>query len=177
MPANSRTSYMNVARVVRPHGKRGEVVVASLDGLPFSLRAGMRVCLTPPDLTGERFRTVLSVTQTGAWPLVSFEGVTGIGEAEAISGKLVLAARDDVPAARREREVRGCEGREVVDAERGSLGTITEVMRLPANDVWCVEGPFGEVLIPVIDDVVGRIPARGPIPVTLLPGLVPGEDA
>lgn len=173
MPSNTRTSYMNVARIVRTHGKRGEVVVAALDGLPFSLHAGMRVCLTPPALKQDRFRTVTSVTQTAGWPLVTFEGVSSIGDAEELVGKLVLARAEEVPQAAREREVCSSAGREVVDDEHGELGTIVEVMRLPANDVWRVEGPYGEVLLPVIDDVVGDIPAEGPIHVHVLPGLMP----
>lgn len=176
MPSNTRSSYMNVARIVRTHGKRGEVVVAALDGLPFALRAGMRVCLTPPALKAERFRTVASVTQTAGWPLVAFEGVSTIGDAEELVGKLVLARRDEVPEAARERDVVSAVGREVTDAERGSIGTVAEVMQLPANDVWRVEGPYGEVLLPVIDDVVGEIPAEGPIAVHVLPGLMPQEE-
>ena len=42
----------------------------------------------------------------------------------------------------------------VVDEARGVLGEIVEVIVTGANDVWVVDGPFGEVLLPVIDDVV-----------------------
>lgn len=168
---------MNVARVLRTHGRRGEVVVAALDGLPFCLREGMRVCLTPPELRSERFRTVERVG-AGDTPLVLFSGVSGLNEAEPLVGKLVMARREDVPAAEREREVLGCAGREVVDEEHGPIGRVAEVMRLPANDVWRVDGgPFGEVLVPVIDDVVLEIPSDGeaPVRVRLLPGLLPEE--
>ena len=46
-------------------------------------------------------------------------------------------------------------------------------METPANDVWVVEGPdHGEVLIPVIDDVVSTIPVEGPISVRVMDGLL-----
>jgi 16S rRNA processing protein RimM len=45
-----------------------------------------------------------------------------------------------------------------------------------ANDVWVVEGPFGEILIPVIADVVMGVSENdGVIVVRLLDGLMPGE--
>lgn len=168
---------MNVARVARTHGRKGEVVVAPVDGLPFCLKPGMRVCLTPPALRSERFRTVERVG-AGETPLVLFSGVSGLNDAEPLVGKLVMARREDVPAAEREREVLGCLGREVVDEARGSVGRVEEVMRLPANDVWRVDGgPFGEVLVPVIDDVVLEMPdgGDGPVRVRLLPGILPEE--
>ena len=169
MPTNAVTPYINVARIVRAHGKKGEVVVAPLDGLPFCLEPGMRVCLTPPDLEGERFRTVLSV--------IAFSGVASISDAEALVGKLVLASRADVPDVVREQSVLSCVGRSLVDTRHGDIGVVEEVMQLPANDVWRVEGPFGELLVPVIPDVVDEdaIPAHGPIEVHLLDGIVPDE--
>ena len=46
-------------------------------------------------------------------------------------------------------------------------------METPANDVWVVDGgPFGEVLLPVIEQVVREVPEEGPIAVRVLPGLI-----
>lgn len=177
MAQHGVTPYINVARIARTHGKKGEVVVVALDGLPFCLYEGMRVCLTPPELRGERFRTVEHVGE-GETPLVRFSGVDGLNGAEPLVGKLVLVRRDEVPEAAWERMVIDCVGREVVDEERGSIGRVRELMQLPANDVWCIDGgPFGEVLVPVIDDVVLDIPEDEDLPVRvhLLPGLLPGE--
>ena len=177
MPTNVVTPYMNVARIVRTHGKKGEVVVAPLDGLPFVLEPGMRVCLTPPDLQGERFRTVETLNDRGPADLIGFSGVSSLTDAEGLVGKLVLARREDVPDAVREQAVLSCVGRTLVDARHGELGVVREVMQLPANDVWRVEGPFGELLVPVIDEVVdeGAIPPEGPIEVRLLAGILPAE--
>jgi len=45
-----------------------------------------------------------------------------------------------------------------------------------ANDVWVVHGPYGEVLLPVIDDVVVSFDEDAEtVMVTLLPGLLPEE--
>lgn len=175
MVQHSATPYINVARIVRTHGKKGEVVVAALDGLPFCLDVGMRVCLTPPPLRGERFHTVERVG-AGETPLVAFSGIRSISDADAIVGNLVLALRDDVPEAVHERSMLDCVGCTVVDERHGDLGVIEEYMQLPANDVWVVRGPrYGEVLIPVIEDVVLGLPDDGSdaVRVRLMPGILP----
>ena len=46
----------------------------------------------------------------------------------------------------------------------------------PANDVWVIDGPFGEVLVPVVDEVVVEVPDAGPIIVSVPSGLVDGDD-
>ncbi len=103
-----RSQYKNIARVVKPHGRKGEVLAQPLRGLPSVLTPGMRVALTPPAL--KRF---------------------------------------------------------------GLLGTIVEIMSTPANDVWVVEGDrYGEVLIPVIEQVVLDLPDQGTISVHVMDGLI-----
>ena len=37
------------------------------------------------------------------------------------------------------------------------LGRLQEVIHTPANDVWAVQGPQGEVLIPALQDVVAEV--------------------
>ena len=67
-------------------------------------------------------------------------------------------------------------GLELVDEKRGSIGRVTDVIVTGANDVWVVEGPLGEILIPVIDDVIMDIDDdTGTVRVRLLPGLIEGS--
>ena len=67
-------------------------------------------------------------------------------------------------------------GREVVDEKSGPLGSIVEVMVGPANDVWVVEGPLGEVLLPAVESVVVDASGEGPIRVLAPEGLLEGGE-
>ncbi|ADI01689.1 MAG TPA: 16S rRNA processing protein RimM [Syntrophothermus lipocalidus] len=69
-------------------------------------------------------------------------------------------------------------GLEVYDDTRGFLGTITDVIQTGANDVYVVQGgPFGEVLIPAIKQVVRDIRLEeGRVEVRLIPGLIDEGD-
>jgi 16S rRNA processing protein RimM len=93
-----------------------------------------------------------------------------------LAGRWILARESDLPE-----PVAGADdliGMEVVDTVRGAIGTVTDVIVTGANDVLVTDGPaYGQVLVPVIDDVVFEIDRdAGTISVALLDGLIDGED-
>jgi 16S rRNA processing protein RimM len=65
----------------------------------------------------------------------------------------------------------------VADSSRGELGIIEDIFTTPAHDILVVEGPFGEVLIPAVNDFITEInyPEKR-ILVDLPEGLVPEVD-
>ncbi len=69
-------------------------------------------------------------------------------------------------------------GLEVYDEARGYLGRISDVIVTGANDVYVVQGgPFGEVLIPAIKEVVLDVRlGEGRVEVRLIPGLIEEGD-
>ncbi len=117
---------------------------------------------------------VTHVTEGARGQLVSLSGVTGIDQADGLRGRYLLAREKDLPDDVALHDAEALFGREVCDKSLGYLGTIEEVMVGPANDVWVVEGPFGEVLLPVVEDVVAGVPDDGPIAVCVPAGLIDG---
>ena len=155
--------YRIIARVAKPHGKRGEVVAEPVDGLPPLLAPGMRVALVPPLLRRDRWHEVLRADEGERAQLVSLSGVRDIGHAEELAGSYVLAAVDELPEDLALYDEGWLIGREVVDEAFGPLGTIAELLRGPANDAWVIEGPRGELIVPVVEHLVGELPDEGPI--------------
>ena len=157
------TGYRVIARVAKAHGSKGEVVAVPAGGLPPLLSEGLQVAVVPPELKGSRWHTV--------------EAVENIGSARAIAGKSLLAAECDLPADLAAHDPERLVGRAVTDARLGSLGTITDVMLGPANDVWVVTGERGETLVPAVFQIVGEVTyGEVPIEVRLPVGLAPGDD-
>jgi 16S rRNA processing protein RimM len=169
--------YVPIGRVVKTHGLKGEVSVAATPGLPLTSLLGIEVWIVPPPASARRGR-VESVRPGPKGPLVKLSGFDDLDSSRAITGCDLLIQAIDLPAGWAEPHAEeDLVGRAVEDEERGALGTIVEVILTGANDVWVVEGPFGEILIPVIDDVVmGVDQDGGTIFVRLLDGLMPGED-
>ena len=131
------------------------------------------MALTPPALDRDRFCTVESIRpDPSGTALVRFSGIHGIGAAQGIAGCRVLAARDDLDLGPLDAAYDDLIDREVVDGRYGPLGRITEIIETPANDVWCVEGPYGEVLVPVVEAALDAIPDDGPIRTHIMDGLI-----
>jgi 16S rRNA processing protein RimM len=171
------TPFVPLGRIVKTHGLAGEVSVIATDGLPLTRLVGVAVWFVPP--TGLIRTAVIAGVRPGPkGPLVRFEGVDGPDAAATLRGTTIVARPQDLPE--------GVEGPadepdpvglRVVDAVRGMIGEIDYTIATGANDVWVVTGgPFGEVLIPVIDSVVREIDwDAGIAHVELLDGLIEGE--
>ncbi|MDZ4169362.1 MAG: ribosome maturation factor RimM [Coriobacteriia bacterium] len=172
--------YSSVARIVKTHGLKGEVAVIATTATSLSFLQGTQVWLVPPPST-IRTAIVNGVRPGPKGPLLKLAGVEDVGAAALLVGCELLAESRHVPD-----EVLSPEfdtpdycGFRVTDPRHGFLGTITETILTGANDVWVVSGPLGEVLIPVIDDVVDVIDEDAEtIEVTLLQGLLPeGQES
>jgi 16S rRNA processing protein RimM len=162
-------AFVEIGRVAKTHGLSGEVSVKVTGDLPLDRLVGVSVWFTPPPHTLRTSR-VLAVRPGPKGPLFLFDGVTDISTAGTLRGCSVLADAADVPEYEEEFDPVGLS---VHDDERGLIGTVTDVIVTGANDVWIVEGPFGEVLIPIIEDVLHEVDEDAMTArVTLLPGLI-----
>ena len=171
-----RDRYKNIARVVKARGKAGEVVVVSTDGLPLLVHEGLEVCVVPPLLKGSRWRKLLSCHAEGNSASIRLEGCDSIDVAQALKGRFLLARRADLPKDLAVFDVPLLLGRSVFDRRLGHVGVIVDVFFGPGQVTWVLDGPFGEVLIPAVPEIVGTPSPDDPICVDLPQGLVGGNN-
>lgn len=173
--------YLVLGRVVKPHGVRGEVkVVCFIDSWePF--RTLRRLWLGPSAGPFMPFRLERGRQQDRGLVL-KLHGVETPEAAAGLAGYEVAIPRSEAPA-----PLAGTFyhydilGLEVVHGER-SLGTVREILETPAHDVYVVQGPAGEWMLPAtrahirrIDPAAGRIEMEPGVDLaTLLSG---GEDS
>lgn len=164
--------FVPLGRVVKTHGLKGEVSVAPATDLPFLLPAGLEVRFVPP-VPGVGPTSVEGVRPGPKGPLVKLADIHDISTASLLVGATMVTRAEDDPFVREEEEPDPV-GLLVIDEERGELGSVDDVIVTGANDVWVVHGDrYGEVLIPVIDDVVlGVDEDARTARVRLLPGLI-----
>ncbi len=169
--------FVVVARVAKTHGLKGEVSVAPAAGTPFDSLLGLEVWFTPPPVD-VRSSAIDDVRPGPKGPLVRFRGIDSISAAQALVGTQVLVTGESLPEGwGEEDEETDLGGFRVHDPSHGDLGEIVDTIITGANDVWVVDGPYGEVLIPVIDDVVLSIDeGTETIEVRLLDGLLGDEE-
>jgi 16S rRNA processing protein RimM len=166
-------TFVPMGRVARLQGLKGEVVVHTLDGVPFVVSEGMRVWFVPPPPT-VRDAVVAGIREAPRGTVLRFEGVTDPHAAESLVGSALHVRAEDLPEGWDEP---GWEpvGLAVLDEVHGDIGTVEEVIVTGANDVWVVRGGrYGEVLVPDIDEVILEIDEEArTVAVRLLPGLLP----
>ena len=167
-----REHYKNIACVMRTRGRVGEVVVVATGGLPSLMHEGLEVCVVPPELKEPRFTTVVSCRDDGDAQVIRLDGFTTIAEAEKLKGRYILARENDLPAGFAFMDATRLIGREVYDATLGFLGSIVDIMFGPIQATWAVDGPYGEVLIPAVSEIVGDVAPEGVIELNLPKGLV-----
>lgn len=170
-------AFVPLGRIVKAHGLAGEVSVIATDGLPLDRLVGVTVWFVPPP-TLVRTAVIAGVRSGPKGPLVRFDGVEGPQTAASLRGATIVARPQDLPEGVGEPEDEPDPvGLKVIDAVRGDIGDITEVIVTGANDVWVVTGGrFGQVLIPVIDQVVREIDwGASVVRIELLDGLIEGE--
>lgn len=166
-----------VAELGPAHGLRGQVL-ARIHGLePEELLSFPRLWLRRG--TGEETDVrVREARRHGSSFVVALEGVADRTTAERLRGSELLCLREDLP------EPEGAEwyvadlvGANVVTDAGELLGTLREVLKMPAHDVYVVNGSRGEVLLPATDEVIlGFEDSNRTLTVHLLPGLLEEED-
>lgn len=163
--------YRRVGRVTRVHGTTGEVVVALAGDLSVRDLDGLTLWVVPPPGHVRTYR-IDDVRKAPKGLLARLSGVDDVASAHELVGRLLLVRESDVPDISAEDQ--GYVGYAVRDAERGDIGRVMERIVTGANDVLVVEeGPFGQVLVPVIPDVVRQVDDdERVLHVSLLEGLI-----
>ncbi len=108
----------------------------------------------------------------GAW-ILELDGLNDRTVAESYRGALIEAPDSLIQRNPDEHFVHELIGLRVETAEGYVVGTISDVLQPGANDVYVVKTSKGEVLVPVIADVVRQIDtASGLVVITPLAGML-----
>jgi 16S rRNA processing protein RimM len=135
---------LEVGRVVKPHGLKGECIVKLVTNRTDRLTAGARF----GDLE------VLSVRQHQHRWLVAFAGVVDRPGADALRGRILEAEPIEDPDALWVHELVGAD---VVDTNGAWLGVVTAVEANPASDLLVLDGGGLVPLRFVVDHEEGKV--------------------
>ena len=152
--------------IVNVHGIRGEVKIEPWSNSPDFLLGFKNFYID-----GASFQ-IISAKVYKNHVIAKLSGVDDIGTADALRSKVVMidAALYKLPPGKF--FFKDLIGLEAVDAQTGnSLGVVTEIMDLPAGDVYVIAGDT-EHLVPSAPEFIEEIDlARGIIRVKLIEGM------
>ena len=169
-----------MARLLRPHGRRGELAAEILTDFPQRLKCLPQVLLwdgrSAPRQTTVR-RCWLSQSR-GGQAIFHFEGCDSISDAEKLVGlevQIPLAARMQLPSG--SYYVTDLIGCEVLERAGEALGDVRDVQftgeNLAGTPILVLNSPKGELLIPFAQDICVQVDVLARrIEVTLPEGLL-----
>ena len=109
----------------------------------------------------------------GANVLMTLEGVSDMDSAMILKNTLIYAFREDIPLAEGAYFLADLEGLPVLDAENGKkYGVLREVINRGASDIYVVDTPAGEKMMPAVDEFVKKIDIDDAIYVSPIPGML-----
>jgi 16S rRNA processing protein RimM len=163
---------VTVARILRPHGRRGEVACEILTDFPERLKR-----LKSAELRGVRgeprraaIRSCWLSQSRGGQAIFHFEGSDSITDAEKLVGlevQIPLSERIKLPAGSYYiTDLAGCEVREaIVGSPAGEAGAAVGQVRdvqitgegVTGTPILVVDSPQGELLIPLAQEICVRV--------------------
>lgn len=165
----AKPRLVTIGKVTKPFGIRGEVKI-----FPYTETFEVFERSQHLTLDGDSLK-VLALRIHKGTVLATFEGISSRDQAQELTGRLVRTSEENLPPIQ-EDEYYWYEliGMKVTTVENRELGAISNIIRTGANDVLCVDGPSGEILLPMIEDVIVEVDTEnGAMLVDPLEGLVP----
>jgi len=173
----SRDQLFKAGIVTGIHGLRGDLKVRPESPGSTSLVNASRVVLRSEDGRENDCEPVRVTLHKGQY-LLRLRGFESIEKVEPFIRHEVWMPLDELEDLDEgENYWHQLEGLEVIDARRGQLGRLVKMFSTAAHDVYVVDGPYGEVLIPAVEAMVTAIDLeRGIMEVDLPEGLVAEHD-
>ncbi len=173
----SENELFDFGTVVGVHGLRGELKVAPHTPASDSLISARSIFLRDRNGAIELYVPQRSAPHKGNL-LLRLEGVESVEQARMLVGFSVLMQQVDLPQLPVGRYYwHQLQGLAVFDRQRGDIGFLQGIFSTAAHDIYEVNGPFGEVLIPVVDQFIIEVDLDGKrIQVDLPEGLIPESD-
>lgn len=166
---DTAAAYVTVARIVRPHGRRGEVAAEVLTDFPQRLKTLTSAHLFnpkgPAPADGVRTRAIrrcwLSHSR-GGQAIFHFEGCDSIDHAKKLVGlEVQIPLKDRVRLPQGSYYINELAGCEVVDQAGERIGRVREVEvtgeAVAGTPNLVIDSPSGEFLVPLAQDICTNI--------------------
>ena len=105
--------------------------------------------------------------------IFELEGGSDMDAALLLKNTVIYADREDIPLGEGAYFLADLEGLDVIDAEDGRIyGRLLDVINRGASDIYVVETPTGERMMPAVDEFVKKIDIEKGIFVSPIPGML-----
>lgn len=173
----NRGELLAVGQVVKAFGISGELIVQPMTDLPARFKK-LKDVFIGPDASSSRPASVERVKVEARGIRLKLKDVNDRNSAEALAGALIFIDekhRIRVPPGHY--FIHDVVGMTVADEEGAIIGTVRDVMRMPANDIYVIDRKNGtELLLPAVKEFILQmdVPQRR-MTVRLIEGMLEGS--
>jgi len=139
-----------MGRLLKPRGLKGELRVAIFNEHGSALKVGTEIWLKKEE---EYFsRKIETIKMAGEKSCIRLSGCNTLEDAEKVQGAGFFLPRDEFdPIGENEHYLVDMIGSQVMDENQKLLGSVTDVLTMPAQNIIVVETGENEILIPYVD--------------------------
>ena len=171
-----KIEFLEGGKVCNAHGVRGVLKTESWCDSPKVL-AGQKRIFFADGVGGYTEHKVLGASVSGAFVLLTLEGVDSYDKAIALKNTVFYLRREDIPLKRGAMFIVDMIGLPVIDKNTGRVyGEISAVNDVPRGRLYTIKTDTGEVLLPHVDVFVKEIDAERGMLVTPIPGFFDEPD-
>ena len=169
-----RCPYIECGKIINTHGVRGGMKLESWCNTPEELAKLKKLYL----LEGKEYvgYKVKKSSVFKQFVIVELDGIDDIDAALLLKNKVLYAARRDFKLGKGEYFICDLVGLDVIDADSGKVyGRLKETINRGASDIYVVDTPVGERMIPAVDEFIDRVDIDKGIYVRVISGMFDDE--
>ena len=170
-----RNPYLECGKIINTHGFRGTVKLESWCDAPEVLASLKRVYF----LNNGEYSSckVLRASVFKQFVLADLEGIDSEEKANTLRNTVLYAAREELPLEEGDFFIVDLLGLPVRHADTNEeLGVLKNVVQRGGADLYYVDTPFGEAILPAVPEFVISIDPDDAIYVRPIPGLIEGGE-
>ena len=157
--------YLEAGKIVNTHGIKGEVKIENWTDSAEFLRRFKHLYIDGAS------RKVISARVHNGFVIARLEGVEDVNGAMVLKNKVVSIDRNEAALTKGTFFIQDILGASVVDESGAELGKLTDVLEMPAHNVYVVTGER-EILIPAVPQFILKTDAAaGVVTVRLIEGM------
>ncbi len=165
-----KEQYLECGKIINTHGVRGAVKIDPWCDSPSDLAELERLYFKNGDVLV--CRKLLHASVFKQYVLATLEGIDSIEKAALLKNQVVYADRADFHLEEGKHFLADLIGLSVIDAESGRVyGTLREIINRGASDIYVVDTPGGECMMPAVKEFVKRVDVDEGIFVTPIEGI------
>ena len=167
--------YIECAKIINTHGCHGGVKMESWCNSPETLAELSRIFLKSEN--GYTEYKIKKASVFKQFVVADLQGVSDMDAAMALKNQVCYALREDFCLEEGEYFIADLAGLPVFDAESGrEYGKVKEVINRGASDIYVIETPSGETMIPAVPAFVDRVEITKGLFVNPIEGMFASEE-